>query len=229
MDPKPLSSSGTGQHGDRGLREPRRFEGLRFRDQRRSAIIVATGPSAAEADLSRCAGYPLICVNDAYRLAPQGQALYAADGRWWDHHAELVWRDFPGALYCADRKACERYGLSFLTVDRRPGLSRKPGTLYAGGVVGNSGAQAINLAYLWGANRIVLVGFDMNDKGRGHFFGEHPRGLTGTATRSMFVKGMEGMAVELKREGVEVINTSMNSALPYWPKRPLDDSLELLP
>lgn len=95
----------------------------------------------------------------------------------------------------------------------------------AGGVVGNSGAQAINLAYLWGARRIVLIGFDMRDEGVGHFFGEHPKGLTSTAKRSMFVRLMHSMAADLHAAGVEVINTSMRSALPYWPRRELSVAL----
>lgn len=90
-------------------------------------------------------------------------------------------------------------------------------------MVGNSGAQGINLAYRWGAKRIVLVGFDMCRRGdREHWFGDHPKGLITRSNFGAFVKGMGKMAIDLRLEDIEVINTCAWSALPYWPKTPLE-------
>lgn len=97
--------------------------------------------------------------------------------------------------------------------------------------MGNSGAQAINLAYLWGARRMILVGFDMRSgevdgkKDQMHWFGDHPKPLQNPSAFDQFITGMGPMAVDLRQRDVEVINTSAKSAIPYWPKRTLEQAL----
>ena len=79
---------------------------------------------------------------------------------------------------------------------------------------GNSGFQAINLAYLWGAKRIVLLGFDGKAVGgKDHWFGQHPQGLTQVQPYSLWLDHFPQLAYDLKREGVEVINCSPDSAI----------------
>lgn len=100
--------------------------------------------------------------------------------------------------------------------------------LHAGGPVGNSGAQAINLAAQTGAWRILLLGFDMQKvKGETHFFGDHPRPLNQPSPYQDFWRGMWSMAAALNEAGIEVLNGSPESALPYWRKlqRPELDAL----
>jgi hypothetical protein len=83
--------------------------------------------------------------------------------------------------------------------------------------VGNSGAQAINLAVHAGAWRILLLGFDMRKvDGQDHFFGAHPEPLNRVSPYDTFWKGMWSMAKDLSELGIEVLNGSPNSALPYW-------------
>lgn len=77
----------------------------------------------------------------------------------------------------------------------------------------NSGAQAINLAYLWNAIRLILLGFDMqNTGGKAHFFGEHPPHLA-QANYAVYVERFTRLAADLRHEGVEVINCSRETAL----------------
>ncbi len=101
-----------------------------------------------------------------------------------------------------------------------PGLSSDPSVLYAGGPIGNSGAQAINLAAHAGAWRILLLGFDMQRgaDGEEHFFGDHPSGLLRGSPYEQFVKGMWAMAAELHARGIEVLNGNPDSRLPYFRK-----------
>lgn len=98
---------------------------------------------------------------------------------------------------------------------------------------GNSGYQAINLAYLWGARRLVLLGFDCKkDKaGKRHWFGEHPSPLTLTqeSTYADWRRNFTALAADLKKEGVEVINCSPDSALACWPRLPISQVLCALP
>lgn len=100
-----------------------------------------------------------------------------------------------------------------------PGLSREPGFINFGQ---NSGYQAINLAYHLGARRMILVGFDMKAAGgQQHWFGEHPRHIAQRINFGNLIAKFGPLAADLKALGVEVINCSMGSALPYFTKRPL--------
>lgn len=92
--------------------------------------------------------------------------------------------------------------------------------LAAGGQPGNSGAQAINLAYLAGARTLLLFGFDMGYTSNtpSHWFGEHPQGVGRDSPYRQFVAGMYLMASELVGEGVVVLNCSPRSELPYFPR-----------
>lgn len=108
------------------------------------------------------------------------------------------------------------------------GLNYKPGAGQGGLGVdkihhgANSGYQAINLAYLFGAERIILLGYDMGATGDTHFFGNHPKGLFNGNYRS-FVSNFDRLAQDLKRYGVEVINCTRQTALTQFPRGVIDD------
>ncbi len=48
--------------------------------------------------------------------------------------------------------------------------------------------------------------------------GVHPATVHRQSPYQVFVRGMGDMACELNAKGVEVINASRESTLPYWPK-----------
>lgn len=91
---------------------------------------------------------------------------------------------------------------------------------------GNSGWQAVNLAYLMGARRICLIGFDMKARdGVNHFHGNH-RGadLTNPSPR-LYQKWIDGFALGhrlLTEVGVELVNCSRETALTI-PRKRLED------
>lgn len=188
---------------------------MQFRDARCTCIVIASGPSAGIVDVERARGWPCIAVNDGYRLNLDADALYAADARWWRHHHEAVDATFRGERWTCDAGIARALNLKHIEFSRQAGLSRTPGVVRIGGPIGNSGAQAINLAYLWGARRLLLVGFDMAEQG--HFFGDHPKGLNVSTPWESVRAGMATMAAELAAEGVEVINVSPLTAIRYWP------------
>lgn len=86
----------------------------------------------------------------------------------------------------------------------------------------NSGYQAINLAYLLGAARIVLLGFDMKRgaDGRAHWFGDHPV-QTQDYIYSAMLQNFPKLARRLKELGIEVINCTPDSALDAFPRNEL--------
>ena len=103
------------------------------------------------------------------------------------------------------------------------GLSTTPGLIHFNS---NSGAQALNLAVLWGAKRLLLVGFDGGlVGGKDHFFGSHPKSLRNNSPYPTFVRNFESIAADCKRLGVAVVNTSVGSHIKAFPKLPLADAL----
>ena len=106
-------------------------------------------------------------------------------------------------------QAKRKYGVNWVLGASKRGLGKD--RVHFGG---NSGFQAINLAYLWGAARIVLLGFDCKPVGgKDHWFGQHPQGLTQVQPYDLWLDHFPQLAYELKREGVEVINCSRDTAL----------------
>jgi len=88
---------------------------------------------------------------------------------------------------------------------------------------GNSGYQCINLAYLWGAARIVLLGFDMQRTGgMSHWFGDHPPGLANGSPYEQWVQRFDKLAADLRQEDVEVINATKETALKCFKRVPIE-------
>ena len=198
-------------------------------------ICIATGPSLTKEDCDKAARSPakVIAVNDAYRLCPDADILYACDDRWWRHHLPDVRANFKGELYTqyhndSVKQYADRENLKSVPGKGSPGLGFD--RIHHGG---NSGYQAINLAYLLldGANlkgsRIILLGYDMgNTHGKSHFFGDHPTGMS-NGNYSNFVPAFSQLAADLKAEGVEVINCSRHSALTQFKRGVIDDYTDI--
>lgn len=199
-----------------------------FADEARTVCIIAGGPSVTPAAVEHTRGWPCIAVNDAWRLARWADVLYACDDRWWDHHIIAVRSSgFGGQLWTQAEKASHIHGLQRVCGHSAAGLGRTPGVIHFGQ---NSGYQAINLAFHWGARRLVLLGFDCNaPKGRTHWFGQHPSDMEQRHPYSAWLLNFTRLAADLRDEGVSVVNTSLASALKCWPKQPVEAALARLP
>jgi hypothetical protein len=126
-------------------------------------------------------------------------------------HGEI---EFHGEKWTQDIKARREFGLNWILGRGQPGLGRD--CVHFGG---NSGYQAMNLAYLWGAKRIVLLGFDcQNVNGQAHWFGQHPPQLNRVQPFQIWINHFNHLAKELEAEGVEVINCSPDTALECFRK-----------
>jgi hypothetical protein len=112
-----------------------------------------------------------------------------------------------------EREAIEKFGLNYREGEDGPGLGKD--RLRYGS---NSGYQAINLAYLMGAKRILLLGYDMGHSDKRHFFGEHPKAIRASTDYRQFIPGFSALARDLDKEGVSVINCSRQTALTCFPR-----------
>lgn len=177
----------------------------------KTCVIVASGPSAKDADLSVCRGRAkVIAINTSWQLCPWADVLYACDCKWWQAN--------PDALAFAGLKitASENCPLPLRKVKVVAGvnaiLTEMAGVIGSGS---NSGFQAINLAVQWGVKRVVLVGFDMRLDRGSHWHGDHGAGLRNPRAElvATWVKAIDGAAKTLAGLGVDVVNATPGSAL----------------
>lgn len=142
--------------------------------------------------------------------------MYACDYAWWKLHFDAV--KFKGERWTQDLKAYREFGVSWVLGSSKHGLGVD--CVHFGG---NSGYQAINLAFLWGAKRIVLLGFDAKPvNGKDHWFGQHPKGLKQQQPYSLWLDRFPHLARDLVAQGVEVINCSMDSAIDCFRKQEIE-------
>jgi hypothetical protein len=199
----------------------------------KKVVVIATGPSLTREQIALIPeGVPRIAVNDAYHWAPNADLVYFADKKWHDwqvkgipkpglglakEEVQAAWRAFPGQRCSVDvGNGTPIYpaGIFMLRNARQRGISSDPEAICTGS---NSGYQAINIAILAGAKRVVLIGFDCRDVGaKSHFFGDHEdKTKPPYATVTDSFKSMAGAAENL---GIEILNATPGTALDCFEK-----------
>lgn len=190
------------------------------------AVIMAPGPSLSDETAQLCRGHPTIVVNDACRIAPWADALYACDLAWWNARGGCG--NFKGEKWTShsisppNDKRRMVWGLKVIEGRDGEGFSLDPARIHYGN---NSGFQAVNLAILFGADPIVLVGFDMRDvDGKGHFFGGHKVPLNDHRPFATWIARFD-RAATLLGGSPRIINATPGSALTSFEMAPLADAL----
>lgn len=185
------------------------------------AYIIGGGSSLRGFNFDCLVGRNTIGANEAFRLGPAicSRVLFA-DWNWWKTRKfDLeLYAGAGGIVYsvCPDT---ERFHLPWLRQLRRgitPLLSFRADTL---GWNQNTGAAAINLAFLLGARRIFLLGFDMTANPDGQTHWHRWRGTpTPASSYVWFINSMESLAKGLAGR-VKVFNvTDGSTKLPWFPK-----------
>lgn len=201
-----------------------------------TAVCIASGPSLTQADVDYVRGKAkVIVVNRSIELAPWADVWYACDARFWKWVARGD-GDFASMKALAASYQGPTYSLALESKRWRPdvkviakgtshGLSLNPGKLCLGG---NSGYQAVNLAVLMGATRILLLGYDMgmDAKGRQHWHADHP--MRQRSPYQTFLQAYPTLVEPLKAAGVEVVNCTLASRVNCFPKMSIQDALPAL-
>lgn len=195
-----------------------------------TVVCVGSGPSLTATDVEACRGRArVIVVNDAYRLAPWADFLYAADLGWWLRHGGVpAFEGRRGSLGDPEKKKGPQWPADMLFWQSAgvTGLAADATSLKTGQ---HSGYQAIGIAVHARAVRILLLGYDLQRTGdKGHWFGEHPITLTSTkASRFQQWRRHYATLVEpLRQRGIALVNCSRESALTLFPRRSIQDALE---
>jgi hypothetical protein len=89
----------------------------------------------------------------------------------------------------------------------------------------NSGVGALLVAAGWGAERIIMLGYDCEyaPDGRRHWHGDHPAGLGNCVSIGKFPAQFAQAAPQLA--DVNIINASRHSILTLWPRMQLEQAL----
>jgi hypothetical protein len=184
-------------------------------------VCIASGPSLTADDVAYVRGRArVIAVNNGYLLAPWADVLWATDARWWRWHkgvpgfAGLKFSLWVGGLALPK-------DVHVLRNDGYSGLCLDPAGVKNGK---NGGYAALNLALHLGASRVILLGYDCHRSGgKDHWHPEHPTKMSNPyqTWRRLF----NGMAPELVKAGVSVVNCSRSSSLECFPRMPLSVAL----
>ena len=192
-----------------------------------TVVIAASGPSQRREDLDLARGRAkVMAINCTWEIAPWADALYACDGSWWEcqdpRYGQHAIREFLGLLVSGNSHTTGARHLAIKTVND----TLYPGSTFGGG--GNSAFQAINIAALWGASRILLTGVDCMKPGE-HHHGRHtntkPLAHSRQSNMDKWQVAFGEVAPLLAARGVDVVNCSRETALECFPRMTIDLAL----
>lgn len=191
----------------------------------KTAICIASGPSLTKEDVEYCQGKGTIyAVKEAILLAPWADVMYAADTDYWHDYQER-WSEFKGKKVTCCKKSADKFNLDHVQVVGTKSFqwSLTPGKLASGG---NSGFQALNMAVLDGADRVILLGYDYGydpKKDNKHWWEEtHPR----TSRDSNYKEWNKRLNKASKFIPVPVINASRATAINCFKKMTIQEALK---
>ena len=192
-----------------------------------TVLCIGGGPSVTPQAVAAARGKSrVIAVNDSYLLAPWADLLYFADHRWWEwHKAKPAFVAHAGIKVTIENTGMLIRDEAVHMLHNSGGelLSDAPNGIHTGS---NGGYQAINIAYLAGAKRILLLGYDMKfPAGKSHWHGGHEIKVPESHYTGLYAVKFKTMLPQLKKAGVEVINCSIGSSIQCFPFAPLAEAL----
>lgn len=198
-----------------------------------TVFIIGGGSSLKNFDYSPLKGEKVIGTNRAFILGDWVQVCLMGDLDFWKEEVNRKpLRIFKGMKFCMSKQACmtdpsliyirknsDVEGLAydgFSLCWHSPKSPLNPNEWLAGG---NTGVAAVNLAYLLGAKRIVLLGFDMYKglEGENNWHNVH-KNLPSDEKLFRQALRFKVPAQELSERGIKVINTNPLSKIPYFKK-----------
>lgn len=197
-------------------------------------ICVASGPSITQKqiDLIKQSGLYTICVNRTFELLPNCDAIFACDIRWWYEYYNLTQTHSPKSeLYTIAGIGSHFYkkrqkGQQIIELPYESGVGLGKDKLIHGG---NSGYLAVNLAYLLGAKKIILVGYDhQHTNGKRHWHSDYDKSKFPFNADHMdrMVHNFEILSKDLIDNGIDIVNCSIDTALTVARHSTLEKELE---
>jgi len=189
--------------------------------------LVGGGPSLQGFDFTKLAGKPTIAINRAHEQIPDAGIIYFADLRFWQWN-QAAMLAHPGTVITGCKHITHPDVLTFRITGKK-GLDLNPWCLRTGN---NGGYAAINLAaHIFNLRerkgtclikRIVLLGFDMKTQDGNHHWHDGYKVQNKPAIYDKMIDYFATIVGPLKDQGIEVINTSMDSRIDVFEKREFD-------
>ena len=196
---------------------------LKYRNK--TAILMATGPSLTEEVVSYVrenkGDHIVFGCNDVYKICDFMDVHYACDTRWWDHNGKEFKELFPNQeSWTQCKTSAEKFKINWTDGKHEKGLSIDSNIIHFGS---NSGYQMLNIAFLMGCNKFILLGYNMQHfDGKSHFFGDHPGGMNNRSPYPTFLQKYQTIQEPIKKL---VVNCTENSALRCFRQSTLEEEL----
>lgn len=165
----------------------------------------------------------MIAVNSSWQVWPAADVLFFSDVRWWQEYGARAVEGYRGKIVTISYTAKHKRILKLQKQKPPPGLTKDPQKL----VVRFTSLQgAINLAVHYGAAKIVLLGADMQKAADGaeHHHAPH-RWPQNEGCWDQQMDDLIHTVPLLQEWGIDVINTSIDSRIAWWPKMTLEEFL----
>ncbi|MET4197274.1 hypothetical protein ABIA95_000184 [Bradyrhizobium sp. LA8.1] len=191
--------------------------------------IIASGPSAKRANVGLLKGrMRVIAIKKNIEIAPFADVVYGCDAPWWRSVHGLP--KFQGLKLAYDGTVCGgEYGIRKVDIEKPASndlMFDEVGKIGAGG---NSGFQALNLALQFGADRILLIGFDMHGRSGEHWYGRNNWAMCSNPTDDNYRRWMKAFAAaapKIAERGATVVNASPISDLQCFQKMTIEQALD---
>ena len=218
-----------------------------------TVVLVGGGPSLTQEDVQTvCASHArsesfCIAINASYLWTPWADVCYFADCKFWQWHTEGIvipklslgagqvktaFAEFGGqkcsikhsGAHIAD-DAVHLLENKSGTGNHGKGISLDPKAIVTGR---HSGYQALNIAILAGANKILLLGYDGSESsdGKTHFHGGHPK-RTPPNSYAFYRQAFATGATDIKNTGVRVVNCSPGSKISAFEFGDIENELRI--
>jgi hypothetical protein len=178
-----------------------------------TVVCIGSGPSltADDCELVRASGHRTIAVNNSVMMANWAHVLYAGDLAWWKTYGKQI-QDFAGERYSYNSLARE-YGA----------VSLSNCSWFAN--PGNSGAGALRLAMLAGADQVILLGYDCSIENGLHWHGPHEGNLSNCQSLKRWPAQFGALAEDAKSIGTLVLNASRETSMRCFDRITLESAL----
>lgn len=204
---------------------PRVFQG-------QTVFVLGGGPSLNHTKLDLIKKRPVVGCNDAFRLGTWVDWCVFADRRWfgWNEIELAKWPNRERVVCCVpqllEKRNTDWPWLKILRRDEaRFGLSVEQDTLCWNR---GCGGTAINVAYLLGAARIVLLGFDMRVVDGSHnWHNYHQKEERARIYQSSMMPFLKPMSDAMKVTGLQIVNATPKSALNIFTHLSLEEVLAM--
>jgi hypothetical protein len=166
----------------------------------------------------------IIATNYAYDLFPNAMVLLFADKSWYVKHMLDIQNRFKGIIISSTNMDKEYYLTNKVDHVFFRGEDYKISEVCDKLNGGNSGHLAINLAMFMGYRKIVLIGFDMNDKVKQtHWHDKHNYSVVTSRYREVFIPAFSSITPYQVKFGCEIYNLNKESCITSFKFADLQD------